>query len=79
MSTIAQRVENERELSRTVSIHDELVRQRGHQPVWSYDEDVDDLLARAVCETCGQNLAVRIFADGRAWSAGHLRIARECA
>ena len=77
MSSIAAKVEQERELGRLVSIHDEIVKGRGHQPTWSYGDDGDDLTARAEC-VCGQSLACRVYADGRAWSAGRLRVAPEC-
>lgn len=53
MSTIAQRIDRERELSSIVSIENDLAAQRGHKPRWSYGEDGDDLTASCECSECG--------------------------
>jgi hypothetical protein len=72
------KLEQEKELSTLVSIEDELARTRGHDPIWTYGEDNGDQIARAECRGCGVSMAARVFADGRAWSAGRLRVARDC-
>lgn len=72
-------VERERELGRIVSIEDDIARQRGHTPRWSYGEDGSDLTATAVCDGCQQRLAARVFADGHVWTAGRLRVLHQCA
>lgn len=72
------RLEQERELGRLVSIEDEVARDRGHSPAWSYGEDADGLTATSRCEGCGERMALRVWPDGRAWSAGRLRVTREC-
>jgi hypothetical protein len=77
-ATEEQVIHNERELGRIVSIEDELARQRGHAPTWSYGSDADGLTAAAHCPGCGQRLACRVFTDGRVWSAGRLRVTRDC-
>jgi hypothetical protein len=77
-ATLERKIENERELGRMVSIEDDLAKQRGHEPTWSYGEDVGDLTAKAVCGRCGESLAVRVFGDGRVWTAGRLRVTRDC-
>lgn len=74
-----QLLERERELGRIVSIEDGLARERGHRPQWSYGEDGGDLTARCECGVCGVRMACRVFADGRVWTAGRLRVTRDCA
>lgn len=71
-------IEREKELGRLVSIEDEVARDRGHNPIWSYGEDADGLTATSRCEGCGERMALRVWPDGRAWSAGRLRVTREC-
>jgi hypothetical protein len=72
------KLEQEKELSTLVSIEDELARQRGHDPSWTYGVDGDDLTAVGRCAWCGVSLAIRAWTDGRVWSAGRLRVARDC-
>ena len=76
MATVTRQAQAEIELDRVVSRIDATARDAGHQVgLWDY---YDDGAASLRCGACRAEAAVRVYPDGRVWSAGRLRLDNRC-